>query len=90
MGKQRPTFAKQQLERDKRMKQQAKREKRLERTAAPEEGPDTSVLEGQEELSAAELMKAVEVLYKLREDEQISLEEFEEQKASLLARLPID
>ena len=90
MGKQRPTFAKQQLERDKRMKQQAKREKRLERNVEPDAGPDTSVLEGQEELSAAELMKAVEVLYQLREDEKLTLEEFEEQKAALLARLPID
>ena len=42
-----------------------------------------------EELSAGELLQLVEKLHKQFEDEVISFEDFEEQKAELMARLPV-
>ena len=57
--------------------------------AAGEETP-VDVTSYGEELSAGELLQLVEKLHKQFEDEVISFEDFEEQKAELMARLPVD
>ena len=42
------------------------------------------------ELSAPALLELIEQIHKQLDDETITFEEFEEKKADLLARLPID
>jgi hypothetical protein len=91
MGAQRTSFAKLQRERAKKAKAAAKRERRLEKdndSAAPaDELPPVG--EGGE-LSAAQLLERVEQIHRQFEAKQISHEDYEERKADLLARLPID
>ena len=91
MAKQRSSFAK--LQRDKAKKERAamKRANRLERKAAEAESDDDEVLvPGEGELSAPELLQLIEDLHKRREAGEISLEDFEEAKVELFARLPVD
>ena len=94
MAAQRTSFEKLQRDRAKKAKQAAKREKRLEK------GNDTET-EGEElepmvpaepgtELSAGELLKRVEEIHRLFDDKKISFEDFEEQKADLMARISVD
>ena len=96
MGAQRTSFEKLQRDRAKKAKAAAKREKRqggevdapadiLDDETAPLAGADH---EG--ELSASELLDRVEALHRRFEAKQISFEEFEEEKAELMRRLPID
>ena len=91
MAAQRTSFEKLQRDRAKKAKQAAKREKRFDKTSdeadvleplAPAE-PGT-------EISAGELLKRVEDLHRLFEDKKISFEDFEEQKADLMARISVD
>jgi hypothetical protein len=42
------------------------------------------------ELSAAELLKRVEEIHRLFDDKKISFEDFEEQKADLMARISVE
>jgi hypothetical protein len=92
MGAQRTTFEKLQRDRAKKAKAAQKRERRLQR------GPDDDnngvvaapVTDGQGELSAAELLEAIERIHRERQVGTLSEEDFEEQKANLLARLPVD
>jgi len=93
MAKQRSSFAK--LQRDKAKKERAamKRANRQAKKAEAEaeEAVDSeSLLEGEGELSAPELLALIEDLHKRREAGTISLEDFEEAKVELFARLPVD
>ena len=97
MATQRTSFTKLQRDRAKKAKAAAKREKRLERsaearTASDEvegvEGVETEPGEGP--ISAAELLHEIEVTHQRFEAKLMTFEEFEEKKAELLSRLPID
>ena len=92
MGGQRTSFSKLQRDRDKKAKAAAKRERRQERSAGggTEEATDTMVDDGVGELSADELLKAIESIHQRFEAKTITYEEYEEQKADLLSRLPVD
>jgi hypothetical protein len=93
MATQRTSFTKLQRDRAKKAKAAAKRERRLERAAeartntGDDEFENTSA-EGP--ISAAELLHEIEVTHQRFEAKLMSYEEFEEKKAELLARLPID
>lgn len=91
MGAQRTSFEKLQRDRDKKAKQALKRERRQSgegREASVEESSAGSV--GGGELSAAELLAQIELIHKQLDDKVIDFDEFEERKADLMARLPID
>jgi hypothetical protein len=90
MGAQRTTFEKLQRDRAKKAKAAAKRERRLEKNdddGATE--PEVTVpTEG--ELSAPQLLELIEQVHRQFENKEISLEELEERRTELLARLPIN
>ena len=91
MGGQRTTFSKLQRDRAKKAKAALKRERRQERgTTTTDEAPDLDIASGEGELSAPELLKLVESIHKSFEAKKISYEEYEEKKADLLSRLPVD
>ncbi len=90
MGAQRTTFSKLQRDRAKKAKAALKRERRQERGAAATAGPELAIPRGEGELSAAELLQLVESIHRSYEAKQISYEEYEEKKADLLSRLPVD
>jgi hypothetical protein len=95
MATQRTSFTKLQRDRAKKAKAAAKREKRLERAAEAKENAtaddsDTSTDEGEGPISAAELLREIEVTHQRFEAKLMSFEEFEEKKAELLSRLPVD
>ncbi|HZI37754.1 MAG TPA: hypothetical protein VFF24_05565 [Acidimicrobiia bacterium] len=95
MATQRTSFTKLQRDRAKKAKAAAKREKRLERAAEAKENAtaddsDTSTDEGEGPISAAELLREIEVTHQRFEAKLMTYEEFEEKKAELLSRLPID
>jgi len=95
VGASRTSFEKLQRDRAKKAKAAAKREKRQDRdpdAGADTETPDESLrpAEGDTELSAGELLAMVEDLHKRFEAKKISFEDFEEEKAELMRRLPID
>jgi hypothetical protein len=93
MAAQRTSFEKLQRDRAKKAKAAAKREKRLDK--GPEEGAEDTVevmapSEPGTELSAAELLARVEEIHRLFDAKKISFEDFEEQKADLMARISVD
>ena len=92
MGAQRTTFDKLQRDRAKKAKQAAKRERRQEKSAenGEETDPDIALPAGEGALTAAELMQQVEAITRRLEAGTISLEDFEDAKADLMERLPID
>ncbi len=91
MGGQRTSFSKLQRDRDKKAKAAAKRERRQERSAGGgDQATDTLVDTGAGELSADDLLKAIESIHQRFEAKAITYEEYEEQKADLLSRLPVD
>jgi hypothetical protein len=93
MATQRTSFTKLQRDRAKKAKAAAKREKRLERAAEAREGSsaeDVETTNGEGPISAAELLREIEVTHQRFEAKLMSYEEFEEKKAELLGRLPID
>jgi len=92
MGAQRTSFSKLQRDRDKKAKAAAKRERRQERSSGggSDEPTNTTIAEGTGELSADELLRAIESIHRSYEAKAISYEEYEEQKADLLSRLPVD
>lgn len=92
MATQRTSFAKLQRDRAKKAKAAMKRERRLAARRAAQtqtENPPVQHDEGGE-LSAAALLEQIELIHKQFDAKEISFEEFEEKKADLLARLPID
>jgi hypothetical protein len=94
MGAQRTSFGKLQRDRAKKAKAEAKRERRQERVAGPDAETTAPVpaTEGGEarELTAAQLLARIELIHRRFDDGLITAEELEEQRADLLARLPID
>lgn len=95
MATQRTSFTKLQRDRAKKAKAAAKREKRLERSAEAREGASADDVEvtgdpGEGPISAAELLHEIEVTHQRFEAKLMTYEEFEEKKAELLSRLPID
>lgn len=96
MATQRTSFSKLQRDRAKKAKAAAKRERRLERSAEARTGTDeVEGAEGTEDsgegpISAAELLHEIEVTHQRFEAKLMSFEEFEEKKAELLSRLPVD
>ena len=95
MATQRTSFTKLQRDRAKKAKAAAKREKRLERAAEAKEPPRSKTRRrrdrsGEGPISAAELLHEIEVTHQRFEAKLMTYEEFEEKKAELLSRLPID
>ena len=92
MANRRTTFDKLQRERARKAKAAAKRDRRMDRAeAAPSEpGTEGGTSRGDGELSASQLLEEIELIHRQLEAKQIGLDEFEEKKAELLARLPID
>jgi hypothetical protein len=92
MAAQRTSFEKLQRDRAKKAKQAAKREKRLEKgnEEETEELVPLAPAEPGTELSAGELLARVEEIHRLFDDKKISFEDFEEQKADLMARISVD
>jgi len=92
MATQRTSFTKLQRDRAKKAKAAAKRERRLERAAEARIQSDDDGVESSPEgpISAAELLHEIEVTHQRFEAKLISYEEFEEKKAELLGRLPIE
>lgn len=96
MATQRTSFTKLQRDRAKKAKAAAKRERRLERAAeartpdADADGFDAAAESAEGPISAAELLREIEVTHQRFEAKLMSYEEFEEKKAELLSRLPID
>jgi len=94
MATQRTSFTKLQRDRAKKAKAAAKRERRLERAAEARTGSDADDFEtsssAEGPISAAELLHEIEVTHQRFEAKLMTYEEFEEKKAELLARLPID
>ena len=90
MATQRSSFAKRERDRAKKAKAAAKREARLEK------GPDEDGEEEEEETvvraneSAEDIMAKLAKLHEAFDDNQIEFEDFEEQKAELMARMPIE
>jgi len=94
MAAQRTSFEKLQRDRAKKAKQAAKREKRLDKGTDVEGDADEvtpmAPAEPGTELSAGELLARVEEIHRLFDDKKISFEDFEEQKADLMARISVD
>ena len=94
MAGQRTSFAKLERDRAKKAKAAAKRERRREpgEPGAPDDAPERDALTADRggELSAPELLALIEAVHQRREAGTISEEEFEEKKADLLSRLPVD
>jgi hypothetical protein len=95
MGVQRTSFGKMQRERAKQAKAAAKRQRREDRTAeaAPDEdalAEDTETGDPEVPLSADELLRLVAATHSRFEAGLMGFEEYEEKKAELLARLPVD
>ena len=86
------TFAKQERDRAKKAKAAAKREKRLDKGTETDEVEEELAPLGEPgvELSASELLARVEEIHRLFEAKKISFEDFEEQKADLMARISVD
>lgn len=93
MGVQRTSFEKLQRERQKKAKAAAKRARREERAAGTDE-PEADIEPAEDDaltlLSPAELLRMVQIVHERFEAGTIGLEEFEEKKTELLARLPVD
>lgn len=94
MATQRTSFTKLQRDRAKKAKAAAKRERRIERAAEAknptEDETPTPVEGGEGPISAAELLQEIEITHQRFEAKLMTYEEFEEKKAELLSRLPID
>jgi hypothetical protein len=82
------TFSKMQREREKKERAAAKREARQNKSTG--EATETSTVIGEGDLSAGDLVRLVEAIHKEYEDGTIDLDEFEEKKQALLARVKID
>ncbi len=91
MGANRSSFGKLERDRAKRAKAAVKRERRQSRSVEePAEAPPASAVSVRQELSPGELLRMVEALHKEFEAKLISFEDYEERKADILSRLPVD
>ncbi|WP_436794980.1 hypothetical protein [Actinospongicola halichondriae] len=89
MATQRSSFAKRERDRAKKAKAAAKRESRLDKTPDDEDVEEEAVPTGPQE-SAEVIMEKLAKLHALFDDDKIEFEDFEEQKADLMARMPIE
>jgi hypothetical protein len=89
MATQRSSFAKRERDRAKKAKAAAKREARLEKPSDEEEGDEEEAVVQSTE-SAEVIMAKLAKLHEAFDDNQIEFEDFEEQKAELMARMPIE
>jgi hypothetical protein len=89
MATQRTTYGKRERDRAKQAKAAAKREKRQDRSTTTAESTDVELGSG-ELLTPAQLFAEIEEVHRAFAAEEITHEDFEEKKAQLLARLPID
>ena len=94
MGAQRSTFGKLERDRAKKAKAAAKRERRLERKADAATPADDVTAGAHNDppggISAADLLAEIELTHQRFEAGDIGYDEFEEKKAELFSRLPID
>ncbi|MDP9019999.1 MAG: hypothetical protein M3N25_04225 [Actinomycetota bacterium] len=93
MGAQRTSFAKLQRDRAKKANAAAKRERRQAKQEPTEEEAGLAVTTPAEpggELSASELLEQIEQVHRQFQAKQIDQDQYDEKKAELLARLPID
>ena len=91
MGANRSSFGKLERDRAKKAKAAVKRERRQSRSAdARTDAPVSAPLTVHQELSPGELLQMVEVLHQEFEAKLISFEDYEERKADILSRLPVD
>ncbi len=93
MAAQRTTFGKIQRDRAKREKQELKRQRKAEARAEQEEAATAPAVpvgaDAEGELTAVQLLEAVEALHTAFENDEIDFETFEEQKAALMARISV-
>ena len=82
------TFAKQERDRAKKAKAALKRERREARDSDTTEEP-LSTPSGEGEVSPDELLRLVKELHEAYADDRISLEDFEERKQELMARITV-
>lgn len=87
---QRTSFEKLQRDRNKKAKAAAKRERRQGTDGPAVLDARPQVVDDGGELSASALLELIENIHKQYAAKAITAEEFEEKKADLLARLPID
>jgi hypothetical protein len=93
MGAHRSTFGKLERDRAKKAKAAVKRERRQSRAAEAGERADAApaaVTVAGDELTPDALLRMVEALHREFEAKVISFEEYEERKADILSRLPVD
>lgn len=91
MGAQRTSFAKLQRDRAKKANAAAKRERRQAKPEdTDEEATPVAPADSGGELSAGELLEQIEQVHRQFQAKQIDQEQYDEKKAELLARLPID
>ena len=91
MGANRSSFGKLERDRAKKAKAAVKRERRQSRSVDERgEAESPSALSVRQELSAGELLRMVEALHHEFEAKLISFEDYEERKADILSRLPVD
>jgi hypothetical protein len=83
------TFAKQERDRAKKAKAALKRERRESRDSAAESPPPVPTVSGEGDVSPEELLRLVKELHDAYADERISLEDFEERKQELMARITV-
>jgi len=83
------TFAKQERDRAKKAKAALKRERREGRDSAASSPPPVPTVSGEGEVSPDELLRLVKELHEAYADDRISLEEFEERKQELMARISV-
>ncbi len=90
MATQRSSFAKRERDRAKKAKQAAKREARLDKSPDDDEDVEEEAVSTGPQESAEVIMEKLAKLHAAFEDDQIEFEDFEEQKADLMARMPIE
>ena len=84
------SFGKYERDRNKRAKAAAKRERRQNKSDAPEAPDEDLEPAPYADLSPQELLKRVEDIHRRFDEGTISYDDFEEQKAALLASLPVE
>jgi hypothetical protein len=90
MAAQRTSFEKLQRDRNKKAKAALKRERRQGTDGPAVTSAPAPVVDHGGELSASALLELIESIHKQYAAKELTAEEFEEKKAELLARLPID
>jgi hypothetical protein len=83
------TFAKQERDRAKKAKAALKRERREARDSADASPAPVPSVSGEGDVSPEELLRLVKELHDAYADERISLEDFEERKQELMARITV-